>query len=139
VILPGAAYTEKDGVYVSTEGRVQVGRRAVFAPGEAREDWRILRAFSEVIARRLPYDTLGALRERLREVNPVFTDIDDSLTRGAWGRFGEDGVPAVAPFAYPVADYYLTDPISRASPTMAACSESYWAQHEGEQRTGTHG
>jgi NADH-quinone oxidoreductase subunit G len=139
VILPGAAYTEKDGVYVSTEGRVQVGRRAVFPPGEAREDWRILRAFSEIIARRLPYDTLGALRERLREVNPVFTDIDDSLTRGAWGRFGEDGVPAAAPFAYPVADYYLTDPISRASPTMAACSESYWAQHEGEQRTGTHG
>jgi NADH-quinone oxidoreductase subunit G len=139
VILPGAAYTEKDGVYVSTEGRVQVGRRAVFPPGEAREDWRILRAFSEVVARKLPYDSLGALRERLRAASPVFSQLDDSLTRGAWGRFGAEGAPDAAPFAYPVADFYLTDPISRASPTMHACSENYWAQREEERRTGTHG
>jgi NADH-quinone oxidoreductase subunit G len=139
VVLPGAAYTEKDGVYVNTEGRVQLGRRAVFPPGEAREDWRILRAFSEVIARRLPYDTLGALRERLREVNPVFDHLEDSLARAVWGRFGADSAPERAPFAYPVADYYLTDPISRASPTMAECSESYWAQSGDARRTGTHG
>jgi NADH-quinone oxidoreductase subunit G len=139
VILPGAAYTEKDGVYVNTEGRVQAGRRAVFPPGEAREDWRILRAFSEAVGHRLPYDTLGALRERLRAASPVFADLDDSLTRGDWGRFGEEGAPERAAFAYPVADYYLTDPISRASPTMAACSESYWAQRDDDRRTGTHG
>jgi NADH-quinone oxidoreductase subunit G len=139
VILPGAAYTEKDGVYINTEGRVQVGRRAVFPPGEAREDWRILRAFSEVIGHRLPYDSLGALRERLRAASPVFNDLDDCLTRGSWGRFGEEGAPDAAPFVYPVADYYFTDPISRASPTMAACSESYWAQLETNLRTGTDG
>jgi NADH-quinone oxidoreductase subunit G len=139
VILPGAAYTEKDGVYVNTEGRVQVGRRAVFPPGEAREDWRILRAFSETVGQRLPYDTLGARRERLRAASPVFADLDDSLTRGDWGRFGEEGAPERTAFAYSVVDYYLTDPISRASPTMAACSESYWAQHDEDRRTGTHG
>jgi NADH-quinone oxidoreductase subunit G len=139
VILPGAAYTEKDGVYVNTEGRVQVGRRAVFPPGEAREDWRVLRAFSEVVARKLPYDSLGALRERLKAASPVFADLDDCLTRGAWGRFGEDGAPEAAPFAYPVTDFYLTDPISRASPTMHACSAAYWGQRQEERRTGTHG
>jgi NADH-quinone oxidoreductase subunit G len=139
VILPGAAYTEKDGVYVNTEGRVQVGRRAVFPPGEARDDWRVLRAFSEVVGHRLPYDSLGALRERLRAASPVFNDLDDSLTRGSWGRFGEEGAPDPAVFAYPVADYYFTDPISRASPTMAACSETYWAQRETDLRTGTDG
>ena len=70
VILPGAAYTEKNGTYVNTEGRVQRGFRAVFAPGEAREDWKILRAFSAVIGRPLPYDDLDALRRRLVEDEP---------------------------------------------------------------------
>ena len=72
VILPGAAYTEKSGTYVNTEGRVQRGLLAVYPPGEAREDWKILRAFSEVVGHTLPYDTIDALRARLEQVNPVF-------------------------------------------------------------------
>ncbi len=75
VILPGAAYTEKYGTYVNTEGRVQRGFLAVYPPGEAREDWKILRAFSEVTGHRLPYDTLEALRARLEQVNPAFSRV----------------------------------------------------------------
>jgi NADH-quinone oxidoreductase subunit G len=139
VILPGAAYTEKDGIYVNTEGRVQVGRKAVFPPGEAREDWRIVRALSETLGKKLPYDTIGGLRERLAEAHPLFADPDGSLTRGEWGGFGENGSLDAAPFVYPVTDFYRTDPISRASATMDACSEQYWATIEGDKRTGTHG
>jgi NADH-quinone oxidoreductase subunit G len=139
VILPGAAYTEKDGVYVNTEGRVQVGRKAVFPPGEAREDWRILRAFSELVGKKLPYDTLSALRERLAAASPVFAELDDSLVPAAWGSFGEEGAPEAVRFDYPIADFYFTDAVSRASPTMAACSEAYWAQRGEDKRTGTHG
>src|SRR6202042_1521616 len=72
VILPGAAYTEKSGLYVNTEGRVQRSLLAVYPPGEAREDWKIVRAFSEMVGRTLPYDTLDALRARLEQVNPAF-------------------------------------------------------------------
>src|SRR4029079_13557833 len=72
VILPGADYTEKDATWVNTEGRVQRGRLAVYPPGEAREDWKIIRAASEVLGKRLPYDSLDAVRERLAAVNPVF-------------------------------------------------------------------
>ena len=75
VILPGAAYTEKSGTYVNTEGRVQRGFTAVYPPGEAREDWTILRAFSAVVGKTLPYDTIEALRARLEQVNPVFARI----------------------------------------------------------------
>lgn len=71
VILPGAAYTEKDGLYVNMEGRVQEGRRAVFPPGEAREDWRVLRAFSGALGRPLPFDTLDQLRRRIAAACPV--------------------------------------------------------------------
>ena len=124
VILPGSAYTEKDGTYVNTEGRVQRGYRALFAPGDAREDWRILRAFSAVAGHVLPYDDIGALRSRLEHINPVFARL--GLARfGATSQAG----PAEAgqamssePFAPYVRDYYLTDPISRASLTMAECS-----------------
>ena len=72
VILPGAAYTEKPGTYVNTEGRVQRGLLAVYPPGEAREDWKIMRAFSEMVGHTLPYDTIDAVRARLEQVNPVF-------------------------------------------------------------------
>src|SRR6185437_8397115 len=70
VVLPGAAYTEKDATYVNTEGRVQLGRRAVFPPGDAREDWTILRALSDVLGRKLPYDSLGQVRRALLAANP---------------------------------------------------------------------
>jgi len=135
VVLPGAAYTEKPGTYVNTEGRVQRGRRSVFPLGEAREDWAIIRALSETLGRRLPYDNLPALRQRLTTVNAVFGQID-AAPRSAWGKFGKEGPLDAAPFAYPIADFYRTDPISRASATMAECSALFV---DGDARTGTHG
>ena len=124
VILPGAAYTEKSGTWVNTEGRPQRGLLAVYPPGEAREDWRILRAFSDIVGHRLPYDSLDAIRARLVEVNPVFGNIGH-LTPAARGGAPEgSGSIDRAPFVYAVANYYQTDPISRASPTMAACTST---------------
>src|SRR5207302_2127853 len=76
VVLPGCAYAEKDATWVNTEGRVQLGRRAVFPPGEAREDWAILRALSGALRRPLPFDTLAELRLRLRAAHPLFGEID---------------------------------------------------------------
>jgi NADH-quinone oxidoreductase subunit G len=122
VVLPGAAYTEKDGSYVSTEGRVQLARRAVFPPGEAREDWRIIRALSAAVGRPLPFDTLPELRQRMWETHPHLAETDRVIP-APWGTFGEPGPVDPAPFAYPISDYYRTDPISRASHTMARCSE----------------
>ncbi len=136
VILPGAAYTEKNGTYVNTEGRVQLGRLAAFPPGDAREDWTILRALSEVLGRTLPYDTLGALRQQLIETNSLFAAVDQ-VEPAAWGPFGGEGALDPAPFQLPVANYYMTDPISRASETMAQCSELL-VERRGEA-TGTHG
>jgi NADH-quinone oxidoreductase subunit G len=124
VVLPGAAYTEKDGSYVTTEGRVQLARRAVFPPGEAREDWRILRAISGAIGHPLPFDTLPELRHRMCQAHPILGETD-RVTRAPWGAFGEPGLVDPTPFAYPIKDFYRTDPISRASHTMAQCSETY--------------
>ncbi|MDR3510373.1 MAG: NADH-quinone oxidoreductase subunit NuoG [Caulobacteraceae bacterium] len=128
VILPGAAYTEKDGLYVNTEGRVQMGERAVFPKGEAREDWAILRALSERVGTKLPYDTLGQLRAKLFEDHPTFGQIDHApgstpaaLDLAAVGAGGEVSDTA---FASPVKDFYFTNPIARASVTMADCSAS---------------
>ncbi|HYM01632.1 MAG TPA: NADH-quinone oxidoreductase subunit NuoG [Stellaceae bacterium] len=135
VVLPGAAYTEKDATYVNTEGRVQRGRRAVFPPGEAREDWRILRALSEALGSKLPYDSMPQLYRRMVEVNPLFAAVD-TITPASWGSFGAEGRVDAAPFRYPIDDFYRTDPISRASPTMAECA----AVAAGPDRmTGTHG
>jgi NADH-quinone oxidoreductase subunit G len=139
VVLPGAAYTEKDGTYVNTEGRVQRARRAVFPPGEAREDWKIVRALSGAIGRPLPFDTLPQLRHRMRAAHPVLGE-PDVVARAPWGDFGEAGPVEPGPFAYPVEDFYRTDPISRASPTMAQCSELFVARREqAPARTGTYG
>jgi NADH-quinone oxidoreductase subunit G len=125
VILPGAAYTEKNGTYVNTEGRAQRGYLAVNPPGDAREDWKILRAFSEVIGKSLPYDDIEAVRRRLAEANPSFGRVGE-LTRLAGtnqeGPSGDPGAMGEAPFAAAVPDYYQTNPISRASVTMAECS-----------------
>jgi NADH-quinone oxidoreductase subunit G len=139
VILPGVAYTEKDGTYVNTEGRVQLARRAVFPPGEAREDWKILRAVSGAIGRPLPFDALRDLRRRMWEKHPVLAE-PDVVTRASWGPFGETGPVSAGPFAYPIADFYRTDPISRASHTMARCSELFVdGRHQDPPRTGAHG
>jgi NADH-quinone oxidoreductase subunit G len=126
VILPGAAYTEKNGIYVNTEGRVQLGARAVFPKGEAKEDWAILRALSERLGQTLPYDTLDQLRPRLFADHPSFGRIDYvadpasvSLDLSALGASGD---LSDAPFASPVKSFHLTNPIARASVTMAECA-----------------
>jgi NADH-quinone oxidoreductase subunit G len=141
VILPGAAYTEKHGTYVNTEGRVQRGLPATFPPGEAREDWKILRALAQHLTLSLPYDSLAQLQARLRTAAPVFATLDTAQP-GAWGAFGQAGPLDPAPFASPVENFYMTDPISRASETMAKCTELYvhGRQPVDEQElTGTYG
>jgi NADH-quinone oxidoreductase subunit G len=125
VILPGAAYPEKSGVYVNTEGRVQMAARASFPPGEAREDWAILRALSDVLGHRLPYDSLSQLRAAMFKAHPHLQRIGQiapgdaaDITKLA----NLAGTPDKTPFASPVDDYYLTNPIARASAVMAECS-----------------
>ena len=128
VVLPGAAYTEKNGLYVNTEGRVQMGQRAVFPKGEAREDWAILRALSGYLGATLPYDTLDQLREKLYSDHPTFGQIDHapgSIPAAIdTSKVGAKGEVSDTPFAGPVKDFYLTNPIARASVTMAECSAS---------------
>jgi len=141
VILPGAAYTEKNAIYVNTEGRPQLARLATFPPGEAREDWKILRALSEQLGHTLPYDSLTQVRQRLVAVNPVFADIG-AVTPASWQAFGTAGALDAAPFASPIANFYMTDPISRASVTMARCTETFvngGVVENANERTGTHG
>jgi NADH-quinone oxidoreductase subunit G len=136
VVLPGAAYTEKDGSYVTTEGRVQLARRAVFPPGEAREDWKILRALSGAAGQPLPFDTVSELRRRMWQAHPILAETE-RVPRAPWGAFGEPGPIDPTPFAYPIADYYLTDPISRASHTMARCSQIYLSRQNRHAPAGT--
>jgi NADH-quinone oxidoreductase subunit G len=138
VILPGSAYTEKDASWVNTEGRVQLGRRATFPPGEAREDWAILRALSGALGRPLPFDSLPALRARMCAAHPSFARIDE-IVPARWDAFGAAGPVDPAAFTYPIDDFYRTDPISRASPTMAKCSELFGGRPDAQPRTGTHG
>jgi NADH-quinone oxidoreductase subunit G len=125
VILPGAAYTEKTGMYVNTEGRPQFAERAVFPPGEAREDWAILRALSDAIGARLPFDSLGALRAALGGAHPDLVDIDRIAPADAGALSALAGLGGAldhAPFASSVSDFYFTNPIARASRVMAECS-----------------
>jgi NADH-quinone oxidoreductase subunit G len=125
VILPGAAYTEKSGIYVNTEGRVQMTGRAAFPPGDAREDWAILRALSEIARSKLPYDSLAQLRGALFKAFPHLQrvgaitpgDSDDIRKLATHG-----GAMDQAPFRSPIEDFYLTNPIARASAVMAECS-----------------
>lgn len=136
VILPGLAYTEKNGTYVNTEGRVQLARQAVQPPGDAREDWSIIRALSDVLDAGLDYVTLGDVRTAMSAANPVFDQVDVASI-AEWGAFGSDGAMNAAPFESPVTNYYMTDPISRASETMAECTREF-VNANGE-RTGTDG
>jgi NADH-quinone oxidoreductase subunit G len=123
VILPGATYTEKSGLFVNTEGRVQLAQRANFPPGEAREDWAILRALSDVLGHRLPFDSLAQLRAVLTEAHPHFAALDDIAPSdvGALAALPA-GQTASGAFAPAVTDFYLTNPIARASAVMAECS-----------------
>jgi NADH-quinone oxidoreductase subunit G len=136
VVLPGAAYTEKSGTWVNTEGRVQVGQKVVFPPGEAREDWAILRALSAALGRPLPYDDIAGVRARMRAVAPSFETVD-AIAPSSWGAFGAQGEMEQAPFIRAVDDFYLTDPICRASETMAECSAV--SRRADERATGTDG
>ncbi len=125
VILPAAAYTEKSGTYVNTEGRVQLANRASFPPGDAREDWAILRALSDVVGHKLPFDSLGELRKALYAAYPHLQALDhvepaalaDVKALGAGA-----GSLTSTTFKNPIADFYLTNPIARASAVMAECS-----------------
>ncbi|MDW9413407.1 NADH-quinone oxidoreductase subunit G [Sinorhizobium meliloti] len=125
VILPAATYTEKSGTWVNTEGRVQMGNRAAFAPGEAREDWAIIRALSDVLGRKLPFDSLGELRAKLYAAHPHFAAVDE-IAAGSSDEIAalaqKAGAMAKSVFASPVKDFYLTNPIARASAVMAECS-----------------
>jgi NADH-quinone oxidoreductase subunit G len=136
VVLPGAAYTEKDAIYVNTEGRPQRGKLAVFPPGDAKEDWKILRALSEALGRKVPLDTLAQVRARLVALAPQLAE-PDVIQPAAWGKFGRAGKLDPAPFAYPIADFYRTDPISRSSSVMAECSALQ--MEAAPQATGTYG
>ena len=135
IVLPGAAYTEKNATYVNTEGRVQLAERAIFPPGDAREDWAILRALSAAMGDALPFDTLAELREGLRKDHPVFLGID-TVEPAEWGAFGAAGAIGSDVFVSPVENFYMTDPISRASETMARCTEEIL---KGREATGTDG
>ncbi|NKB51339.1 MAG: NADH-quinone oxidoreductase subunit G [Rhizobiaceae bacterium] len=127
VILPGAAYTEKSGTWVNTEGRVQMGNRAGFAPGEAREDWAILRALSESLGKTLAFDSLAQLRAQLYEAHPHFAEIDEIAASDDNGvaelAKRKGGSLRKAALTSAVDDFYLTNPIARSSAVMAECSE----------------
>jgi NADH-quinone oxidoreductase subunit G len=125
VILPGATYTEKSGLYVNTEGRVQWAERANFPPGDAREDWAILRALSAVLGKTLPFDSAQQLRTRLYQAHPHFQAID-AIAPGSRTELEKlaaaAGSMGAEPFVSPVTDFFLTNPIARASLVMAECS-----------------
>ena len=125
VILPGAAYTEKTGIYVNTEGRPQFAERAVFPPGDAREDWSILRALSDPLGAKLPFDSLAQLRAALGIAYPFLVRFDvvapeDASVFNSIAAIG--GAVDKAPFVPAISDFYLTNPIARASRVMAECS-----------------
>ena len=141
VILPGAAYTEKDAIYVNTEGRPQMTARAVFPPGDAREDWKIIRALSGALGQALPFNTVAELRAKLFAACPHLALLDQvtPADSAAIGRLAaqDSGKTGRDRFGEAITDFYLTNPIARASAIMASLS----AMHEAgaEEATGTHG
>jgi NADH-quinone oxidoreductase subunit G len=140
VILPGAAYTEKDGTYVNTEGRAQMTARAIFPPGEAREDWKIVRALSAVLGEPLPFDSLQALRAKMYAAHPnlALLDLVEPADSAAIGKLAtRPAKPGKDRFGRAVADYFLSNPVARASSIMASLS----AMHAGtgDKATGTDG
>lgn len=124
VILPGVAYTEKDGLYVNTEGRAQLAKKAVSPLGEAREDWKIIRALSDKIGKPLTYNTLAQLRARLVSEFPHFAKIGQIVVAN-WAKFGKAGSVSNHPFHSPVDNFYMTNSISRSSKTMADCTKAF--------------
>ncbi len=119
VILPGSAYTEKDGTFVNLEGRVQRAAKAVFAPGDAREDWAIFRALSDVMGHKLPFDNFAACRAAMVAESPALGV--EGLADYGW-EIPKIAANAAGAFNYPIKDFYLTNAICRASETMNLCS-----------------
>ena len=129
VVLPGATYVEKAATYVNTEGRAQRAMNALTPVGNAREDWKIVRALSEICGAQLPYNDAGAVRARLAEVAPHFARTDDVepalwLNGATYAHVKPGKVDVDAPLASSVANFYMTDAISRASATMAKCTKA---------------
>jgi NADH-quinone oxidoreductase subunit G len=141
VILPGAAYTEKDATYVNTEGRPQMTARAVFPPGEAREDWKIIRALSGALGQALPFNTAAELRAKMFAACPHLALIDQILAAdtGAIERLAAQGAGKTGRerFGEAITDFYLTNPIARASEIMASLSAMHATS--ADEATGTHG
>ena len=138
VILPSAAYTEKQAIYVNTEGRPQMTERAAFPPGEAREDWKIFRALSDHLAVTLDFDTVEALRVKMFAVAPHLAQLDHIEPAGA-PQAPESGAMVSDAFGVAVEDFYFTNPIARASATMAACAKAKGERSPAKQGTGSHG
>jgi len=138
VVLPGAAYTEKVATYVNMEGRAQTTNAAITPPGMAREDWKIIRALSEVVGAKLPYDKLSEVRRRLAEVAPNLTRYGDVEQANYFAQAVElakamEAKASSAPLDVSqkaLEDFYITDSISRASPTMAKCVQAVKKQRE---------
>jgi NADH-quinone oxidoreductase subunit G len=137
VVLAGAAYTEKHGTYVNFEGRPQRAKLAVFPPGEAKEDWKILRALMAALGIESRINTLGDARARIAEVAPHLAEID-VVTPAVWSELAGGGELDRSSFASPAVDFYQTNPISRASDVMAECSRVH-AERTTAAATGTHG
>ncbi len=124
VVLPGAAYTEKNALYVNTEGRVQETRRAIFPPGQAKEDWQIIAALAEKLGKTFAYASHDALRARIVKEFPSFATLD-GRTLATWrAQNATPGGIRAEKFDYPIHNFYMSDPISRTSKTMAECTES---------------
>ena len=133
VIFPGCAYTEKNATYVNTEGRVQQSQIVTLPPGDAKEDWKIIRAFSEKLESPLPYNNTKELHDRLHSMYPHFAHIDETH-KATWMNNLAQKKPnfdvVSGDFAYHIKNYYMTDPISRASKTMAECTKAFGLQTE---------
>lgn len=132
VCLPGLAYTEKSVTYMNTEGRTQLTRTAVSGAGAARDDWKILRALSEVVGSTLPYDDVTAVRDRMHEISPALVRYDaceptsvEVATVGLEQLASSQAKASGAPLHLPIDNFYQTDPVSRASPTMAKCVQAF--------------
>lgn len=132
VILPGSAYTEKEGLYVNMEGRVQRARKAVFAPGEAKEDWKIIRALSDVLGKTLAYNNLHELRQAMIKDNPIFGEFNQ-LFAHEWKGAGKEGKTLKSAFVSDIRNYYQTNAIARASKTMAECTHTF-IENQGKQQ-----
>jgi NADH-quinone oxidoreductase subunit G len=129
IILPAAAYTEEGGLFVNTEGRPQLAQRAGFAPGQAKENWAILRALSADMDAVLPFDSLAALRQALVKAHPHLGRVDQ-VAENEW-QAESQGEMTEAPFKYAVSDFYLSNPIARASSLMAELSANAKARRTG--------